>query len=118
MALILFQAPSVLAQNKVLTIDDIFDPAKKVNFSGTVPTVHWLKDGKHYLISDPSNKAAPKIQKVDAATGEAVPFLDTAKMQAALTALGGVTDQDAKQLANRSSYQMSSDEKAVLINWN
>ena len=118
MALILFQAPSVLAQNKVLTIDDIFDPAKKVNFSGTVPTVHWLKDGKHYLISDPSNKDTPKIQKVDAATGEAVPFLDTAKMQAALTALGGVTDQDAKQLANRSSYQMSNDEKAVLINWN
>ncbi|MEP6820208.1 MAG: S9 family peptidase [bacterium] len=118
MALILFQAPSVLAQNKLLTIDDIFDPAKKVNFSGTVPTVRWLKDGKHYLLTDASKKDAPKIQKVDAVTGEAVPFFDAIKMKSALMTLGGVTDQDAKELANRSSYQMSNDETAVLINWN
>ena len=52
LTLIALQAPSALAQNKVLTIDDIFDPAKKVNFSGTVPTVRWLKDGKHYLLTD------------------------------------------------------------------
>lgn len=118
LALILFQAPGALAQNKLLTIDDIFDPVKRVNFSGTVPTVRWLKDGKHYLLTDPSKKGAAKIQKVAAATGEVVPFFDTAKMQAALTALGGVTEQDAKQLANRGSYQMSNDETAVLINWN
>jgi len=109
---------STRAQQKLLTVDDIFDPVKKVNFSGTVPTVHWLKDGKHYLLTDPSKKDVAKIQRVDAATGEAVPFFDTAKMQAALMVLGGVTEQDAKQLANRSSYQMSNDEKAVLINWN
>ena len=108
---------TVHAQNKLLTIDDIFDPVKKVNFSGTVPTVTWLKDGKHFLLTDPSKKDAPKIQKVDAATGAAVPFFDVAKMQAALRALGGVTEQDARQLANRGTYQMSNDETAVLINW-
>ena len=46
-----FHAPGVLAQNKLLTIDDIFDPVKKVNFNGTTPTVRWLKDGKHYLLT-------------------------------------------------------------------
>ena len=118
LVLIALQAPRAHAQNKVLTIDDIFDPVKKVNFSGSVPTVRWLKDGKHYLLTDPSKKDAPKIQKVDAASGDATPFFDVAKMQAALMALGGVTEPDAKQLATRGSYQMSDDESAVLINWN
>lgn len=107
------------AQDKLLTIDDIFDPGKKVNFSGTVPNIRWLKDGKHYLLSnDASKKDLPRLQKVDAVTGEATPFLDAAKMQAAFMALGGVTEQDAKQLANRGTYQFSNDETAVLINWN
>jgi dipeptidyl-peptidase-4 len=119
LALIVFQAPGARAQNKLLTIDDIYDPAKKVNFSGTVPTIRWLKDGKHYLLSnDPARKDVPRLQRVDAVTGEARPFFDTAKMQAALVALGGVTDQDAKQLANRGSYQLNNNETAVLLNWN
>ena len=118
LTLILFQAPGARAQNKLLTIEDIYDPVKKVDFSGAVPTVTWLKDGEHYLLTNGSKANAAKIQKVDAATGEAVPFFDAAKMQAALTALGGVTEADAKQLANRSTYQMSNDERAVLINWN
>ncbi len=118
LTLIIFHAPGVLAQNKLLTVDDIFDPVKKVNFSGTTPTVRWLKDGRHYLLSSSTKGDAGKIQKVDAATGEAVPFFDALKMQKALSALGGVTEADAKKLANRSTYQMSNDERAVLINWN
>jgi dipeptidyl-peptidase-4 len=107
------------AQDKLLTIDDILDPAKAVNFSGTVPNIRWLKDGRHYLLAnDPSKKDVPRLQKIDAVTGEAVPFFDTAKMQAAFTALGGVTEKDAKQLANRGAYKLSNDETAVLINWN
>src|ERR1043166_2455330 len=85
--LIAFLFPSVKAQNKLLTIDDIFDPVKRVNFNGTTPTVRWLKDGKHYLLtSEASRGEGPRIQKVDAATGEAVPFFDAAKMQAAFAA--------------------------------
>jgi dipeptidyl-peptidase-4 len=59
----------------------------------------------------------PRLQKVDAATGEAVPFFDSAKMQAAFAALPGVSAQDARQLSNRGSYQMNPNETAVLINW-
>ena len=64
-----------LAQEKQLTIDDIFDPAKKVNFSGTPPNIRWLKDGTHYLLAnDASKKNVPRLQKVNALTGEATPF--------------------------------------------
>ena len=64
-----FVTQSLRAQNKLLTIDDIFDPVKKVNFNGTTPTVRWLKDGQHYLITnEASRRDVPRLQKVSAAT--------------------------------------------------
>jgi len=110
--------PSLKAQNKLLTIDDIFDPVKKVNFNGSTPTVRWLKDGNHYLITNETSRSdVPRLQKVDAATGEAVAFFDAAKMEAAFAALPGVSAQDARQLANRDNYNLNPAETAVLINW-
>ncbi len=109
---------SALAQNKLFTIDDIFDPVKKVNFNGTTPTVRWLKDGNHYLVTnEASRRDVPRLQKVNAATGEVTPFFDNAKMQAAFAALPGLTSEDARQLANRSNYDLNPAETAVLINW-
>ncbi len=106
------------AQQKQLTNDDIFDPVKRVNFSGTTPNIRWLKDGTHYLLAnDPANHDLPRLQKVNAATGEAVAFFDAAKMQAALTAIPGITPQDARLLSNRSSYLLNPAEKAVLLNF-
>jgi dipeptidyl-peptidase 4 len=109
---------TALAQQKLLTIDDIFDPVKKVNFNGTTPTVRWLKDGNHYLLTnEASRRDVPRLQKVNAATGEAVAFFDAAKMQAAFAALPGVSADNARQLANRSNYKINPAETAVLINW-
>jgi len=114
---------AVLAQEKPpaakqLTIDDIFDPVKKVNFSGTLPNIHWLKDGKNYLLAnEASKKNVPRLQKVNALTGEATPFLNSAKMESAFAGLAGLSSQDAKQLANRGSYDFNPSETAVLINF-
>jgi len=113
-----FVSPSLKAQNKLLTIDDIFDPVKKVNFNGTTPTIRWLKDGNHYLLTnEASRRDVPRLQKVNAATGEAGPFFDANKMQAAFAALPGITAEDARQLANRGNYDLNPAETAVLINW-
>jgi dipeptidyl-peptidase-4 len=111
-------AVPTLAQQKLLTVEEIFDPVKRVNFGGTTPNVRWLKDGNHYLLTnEASRRDVPRLQKVDAATGEAVPFFDAAKMQAAFAALPGMSALDARQLSNRGSYQMNPSETAVLINW-
>ena len=111
-------AQSLRAQNKLLTIDDIFDPVKRVNFNGSTPTIRWLKDGNHYLLTNEASRHdVPRLQKVNAATGEAVPFFDAAKMQAAFAALPGVSAQDARQLANRGNYNLNPTETAALINW-
>jgi dipeptidyl-peptidase-4 len=106
------------AQQKLLTIDDIFDPGKRVNFNGTTPNIRWLKDGNHYLVTnEASRRDVPRLQKVNAATGEAVAFFDAAKMQAAFAALPGVSAENARQLANRGNYNLNPAETAVLINW-
>lgn len=115
LALILFPV-GALAQNKLLTIDDIYDPVKHVNFSGFVPNVRWLKDGKHYLLTnDPTKVPSPRLQKVDAASGEVTPFTDATKMQTALKA-AGISEVDAKALSNRPSYQFNHAETAILLN--
>jgi dipeptidyl-peptidase-4 len=108
----------VRAQEKLLTIDDIFDPAKRVNFNGTPPTnLQWLKDGDYYL----QGRAIPQTRlfnlwKVNARTGEAVPFFDAAKMESALTKLQGMKAEDANKLAHQSFYQLNPAQTAVLLN--
>jgi dipeptidyl-peptidase 4 len=116
---ILFLAviPSVHAQNKLLTIDEIFDPAKRVNFSGTPSNPRWLKDGVHYIVVSKDRNAFPRLQKVNAVSGAAVPFYDAAKMQAAFTALAGFSKEDARRLANQTGYEMNPTETGVLINF-
>lgn len=106
------------AQDKILTIDDIFDPVKKVNFAGTLPNIRWMKDGKHYvLVNEASKRNVPRLQKVNALTGEATPLFDATKMEAAFSSLAGINAADAKQLANRGSYDFNNSETAVLINF-
>ncbi len=117
-ALALSNASLVSAQQKQLTIDDIFDPVKRVSFGGTPPRIRWLKDGSHYLLTnDAAKKDVPRLQRVDARTGETTAFIDAAKMEAALLALGGITAKDAKQLANRGSYEFNTDDTAIIINF-
>jgi len=116
LAFTLFQSVAVLAQDKLLTIDNIFDPVKRVNFSGTPVNPRWLKDGAHYIVVSSNKNASPKLLKVDAITGEAKPFYEAAKMQAALAALSGISEEDARKLANQNSYELNPGDTGVLLN--
>lgn len=112
-------SPHALAQEKLLTIDELFDPspAKRVNFSGSVPNPRWLKDGRSYLIAgDPTKPNTPRLLRVNALTGESSAFFDAAKMEAALNALPGMSREDARRLANRTNYQMNAAQTGALLN--
>jgi dipeptidyl-peptidase-4 len=108
--------PSLRAQEKLLTIDDIYDPGKRVNFSGTPASPRWLKDGVHYIVTNKDRTAFPRLLKVNAITGKSEAFYDGAKMEAAFTALPGFSKEVAHRLANQTSYQMNPAETGVLIN--
>jgi dipeptidyl-peptidase-4 len=107
---------AAVAQEKLLTIDDIYDPAKKVNFNGSPPLgLRWLKGGTHYL---QVSRAGGTVQllKVNALTGESAPFFDAAKMEAALAKLPGLTAEDAKHMSHQDLYEMNAAQTAVLLN--
>ena len=103
-------------QQKLLTIDDIFDPQKRVNFNGNPAAPRWLKDGVHYIVVSRDKNAFPRLLKVNAVTGKAEPFYNAAKMEAALAALAGISKEQAHRLANQTSYSMNDEETGVLIN--
>ncbi len=107
--LALLSASAARAQDKQLTIDDIFDPspAKRVNFNGTPSSPRWLKDGTHYIVASKDRNAFPRLLKVNAVTGESQPFYDAAT---------GISKEAAHRLANQTNYQMNPAETAVLIN--
>src|SRR5207302_10148834 len=86
--LLLFSLPA-FAQEKLLTIDDIFDPAKRVNFNGTPANPRWLKDGVHYMVVSRDRNASPRLLRVDALTGKSQPLYDAARMEAAFASLPG-----------------------------
>jgi dipeptidyl-peptidase 4 len=109
LAATLFINCSASAQDKLLTLDDLYDPEKRVNFSGNPPPgLIWLDEG-HYLQG---------ARKVNALTGESAPLFDAAKMEAAFAKLPGVSAGDAKQIVARAelSPRLSHDRAAVLIN--
>jgi dipeptidyl-peptidase-4 len=118
MLVVIFMSAAAPAQNKQLTIDDIYDPVKKVDFSGSPPTgLRWLSSGNHYLQSKTDSKTrVAQLLKVNYATGEGSPFFDAAKMEAAFVTLPGMSREDAQSLSRLGSYQMNDDQTAALIN--
>src|SRR5712691_8269865 len=104
------------AGEKRLTIDDIYDPEKKVDFNGTAPTgLTWIDDD-HYLWpkTDPKGKTT-ELLKVEALTGRAEPLFDTARVEATLAGIEGVTAEEAKRLAHQRSYVTNEARTALLL---
>ncbi|HYE16403.1 MAG TPA: DPP IV N-terminal domain-containing protein [Pyrinomonadaceae bacterium] len=106
------------AQDKQLTVEDIYDPARKASFGNEpVSDLKWLNDGEHYLWAKKDGGAkATTLLRVNARTGRSEPFFDAARMEAALARLPGVTREDAAKLARKGSYTMSPSQTGLLLN--
>jgi dipeptidyl-peptidase 4 len=105
---------AIFAQERMFTIDELFDPVNRLNFNGTPPAgLRWMKDGTSYL---QFNSEAGQLLRVNAATGEAKPFYDAAKMEAAFAALNGLSAEEARAIAHSRSYHLNAAETAALIN--
>src|SRR4051812_40612218 len=109
------------AQNKLLTNDDVFGlPGRRVDFNGTPPgNLIWLKSGDAYLQAKTDRqKQTSTLMKVNVMTGESTPFFDSAVMEKALAGVEGVTAENARRLANQSSYEMNPAQTGVMLNFN
>ncbi len=101
------------AQNRLLTLDDIFSPdaSKRVKFSGNPMTVQWTRDGKAFR-----QVINGRLMRVDAMTGQAVPYLDSGRLAAAL-ARSGVKSDEANTMSNSMALQLNADESGILFNY-
>lgn len=75
----------------------------------------WTGSGHEYLSSEGLGSAR-RLNAVDAATGQARPFHDRARMQAALASLPNLDVSKAQDLASRVKFQLSNDERSALFN--
>ena len=102
------------AQLRQLTLGDLFDPQQKINFSGSSPRgLKWLEDGEHYLKG--RGRGSGSLVRVNAATGDEESLFDGADLKASLAALPGFTESSLEKAAKDSRFDLSPDEKGVLI---
>lgn len=101
---------SIRAQERLLSIDDIFDPQKRVPFSGRPIAVRgWANDGKSYL-----QFVNGSMVRVDAVSGQQSSLIDSARMADFLIRAGFQSDA-AKAIAGSPFQQFNSDESAILF---
>jgi dipeptidyl-peptidase 4 len=110
-AIITFSS-SVFAQDKLLTLDEIFSPdtTKRVRFGGTPVAVQWAPDGKSF-----KQTINGRLMRVDAGSGQAVPYFDSGALAGALMRVGIKADE-ATALSNSQGLQFNATESGILLN--
>ncbi len=109
---------AVGAQQRTLTIADIFDPARRVNFDGNAPFgLTWLDDTHYVERRSPRDAFAGPLVRVDALTGERTPLYDVAPFEAAVAALPGLSAADAGRIARRSGHVTNADRTALVFDF-
>jgi dipeptidyl-peptidase-4 len=114
--LLLALAGPAAAQQRLLSLDDIFDPERRIDFSGSLPTrLEWLNDEQFIWARPASSGTGTEHVKVEATSGRIEPLFDRARMQTALVKLAGVTEDEARRLSGQSSYTMNPLRTATLL---
>jgi len=109
----LLLAPSLGAQQKRLALDDIYDPARRVNFGGTAaPEVTWV-DGGQFVWTHGARRG--DWVKVDAASGAETPLFDAARMEAALAKLPGIDANEARRAARSRPVAFNAPHTAAVV---
>src|SRR5688500_16090133 len=102
------------APQRGLTVDLIYDPQARINFSGTpAPDITWL-DADNYLLVQRADRGVSWL-KVDAASGRTTPFFDQSRMEAAIAAVPGVSRDDAARMARSNDFTLNAARTAALF---
>lgn len=108
---ILASVSFTFAQDKLLTLDDVFnpDPNIRVRFGGTPVGIRWAPDGRSF-----KQMIGGKLMRVDAVTGRAEPYFDIKPFVNALMR-AGVRAEEANALAASPGLQFDQAERGVVI---
>jgi dipeptidyl-peptidase 4 len=99
------------AQDKLLSLYDIFSPDPKVRarLGGTPVFVQWAPDGRSF-----KQVVGGRLMRVDAVSGEATPYYDSGSLVAALMRIG-IRQPEATAMANASNLKFDPRDKGVLL---
>ena len=107
-------ASTAAAQEKLLTLDAIYgtQPGQRVAFSGRLSPLQWNEDGSLRQIK--FGDAGVEMFRFNAVTGEAVPFYDKSKFEAAIVPLG-IEANAARQIVNQPNYVYNGEQNAIVF---
>jgi dipeptidyl-peptidase-4 len=111
---LVFLAAGASAQDRLLSIDAIFDPDTGVNFSGRPPSgITWLDDATYLW----PRQLAGRVDwlTVDAASGLTELLFDPATMEASLAAMPGISPEAAASLAHGRNLVFNPTHTAALV---
>ena len=108
--------PQGASPQKLLTIDDIYDPVKRVKVGSSASALSWI-DASHYAWARAAaGGGAGDVDwmSVDATGGAAQPLFDAGEMEAAFARLPGVTAGDARRAAHANNLAFNGTYSAAL----
>jgi len=112
-ALVVFSVVTIQAQEKLLTIDEIFgDRASRVAFGGSPANLRWNKDGSLRQVKTGATGA--EIYRFNPQTGESVPFYDKSKLADALLPVG-INVEQAKKISSQPLEIFNSMETVAVV---
>ena len=99
---------------RTLTIDAIYDPDGRVDFSGApVTNLRWIDDSR-YLERRRAGRSVEWLA-VDAVSGRTSALFDPSRMEAALAAMPGVTAEEASERARANDLILNPSRTATLL---
>ncbi|HUK34441.1 MAG TPA: DPP IV N-terminal domain-containing protein, partial [Vicinamibacterales bacterium] len=88
----------LLAQERLLELDDIYGPTGRVNFSGTpAPAFVWIDDDHYAWPRTQGDRQLVDWMSVVASTGAITPLFDAARAESSLAAIPGVQSATASR---------------------
>lgn len=120
LAWILTAAAPAVAQQKLLTIDDLYDPVRRIDFggSGSGRNTTWLNDTE-FLRTEEDEEERGRFTTVivDAVSGAERPLFDAVAFPAALRA-AGIAGEQTGRITRQRSYTFSPDGSALVLSVN
>jgi len=105
---------SAQAPARGLTIDAIYNPERRVDFSGTpASALRWIDDA-NYLQRRRAGRGVEWLT-VDALSGRTAPLFDIARMEEALAALPGMTREKAGDITRETEITFNPARTAGLV---
>ena len=113
---VLLASGSGLAQQRALTVDEIYDPEQRVDFSGETPSgLTWLSNTRYLQRVRDETSRATRLLSVDAETGDVESLLDVEELETAIADIPGMSRAAARRAVRAGRLVWNPDHTAVVM---